>query len=113
MLLEVLKTRTADEWIQRFAAAGVPAAPVLNLAQVLDGPQLQHQEMVVDVEDGRGGTVQTLGNPFKTPDHEMPRIGRAPLLGEHGVQVLGEWLGVEAGEAHRTLAAANPREPRG
>jgi len=112
MLLEVLRTRTAAEWMERLAAAGVPAAPVLNVAQVLDGPQLLHQEMVVEVEDGQGGTIKTLGNPFKTPGEERPRIGRAPRLGEHGVEVLGDWLGLPADEAEPLLAAVDRRSDR-
>ncbi len=111
-LLEVLRTRTADEWLERLNAAGVPAAPVMNVAQVLDGPQLKHQEMVVDVDVGGGATIPTLGNPFKTPGRERPRIGRAPFLGEHGVEVLGEWLGADGDEARAALAAANPRAER-
>lgn len=106
MLLDVLLERTADEWMVAFEAEGVPAAPVLNVAQVLAMPQLLHQQMVTSVPDGQGGQVESLGNPFKTPGLDREPIGRAPGLGEHDTEILDEWLGITGADAHTRLVRA-------
>ncbi|MEG0558587.1 MAG: CoA transferase, partial [Comamonas sp.] len=41
-------------------AIGVPAAPVLNVAQALEHPHTQHREMIVEMGDYKG-----LGAPIK------------------------------------------------
>jgi CoA:oxalate CoA-transferase len=52
--------------------------------------------------------LQTIHHPvhgdFKMPswpvrvDGAPPRLVTSPMLGEHNQQVLGEWLGIDAGE---------------
>jgi crotonobetainyl-CoA:carnitine CoA-transferase CaiB-like acyl-CoA transferase len=92
LLLQVLRGRTAAEWTSRFEVHGVPGAPVLDVGQVLASDQVRHQQLVVSVDDGRGGTVETLGNPFKRPADPLVDPGRAPDLDEHAAEVLAQWL---------------------
>ncbi|MGE5241028.1 MAG: CaiB/BaiF CoA transferase family protein [Bacteroidota bacterium] len=93
-LIELLtarfRTRTTSDWLARLEAAGVPAGPVLSIAEMLADPQVLARRMVVEVEHSRLGRLKTLGPPVKfsaTPG-EVKR--GAPLLGEHTREVLRE-----------------------
>jgi crotonobetainyl-CoA:carnitine CoA-transferase CaiB-like acyl-CoA transferase len=81
---------TSQEWLARLEAAGVPAGPVNDLAQVHADPQVLARDMVVDVAHHSLGTVRTLGLPVKfsrTPGG--PRHG-APIYGQHSREILSQ-----------------------
>ena len=84
----VLITRTRDEWIAAFDAAGVPAGPVHSLAEALTHPQTLARGMVADLVHPEAGATKAIGCPVhfsRTPT----RIDRpAPLLGEHTRELL-------------------------
>jgi crotonobetainyl-CoA:carnitine CoA-transferase CaiB-like acyl-CoA transferase len=86
------RERTTDDWLARLHAAGVPAAPILDVARVLDDPQVRHRRMVVDVEHRGHGPVPTLGTPIKVDGALEVPMAPAPRLGEHTEQVLGRLL---------------------
>jgi crotonobetainyl-CoA:carnitine CoA-transferase CaiB-like acyl-CoA transferase len=84
------RQRPTAEWLERLEAAGVPAGPVLSIAEMHADPQTQAREMVVEVRHSRLGPVKTIGLPVKfstTPGG--PRRG-APVLGEHTREILRE-----------------------
>ena len=93
MLRDRFACKTAADWMDLLVEHQVPAAPVHNVAQVMRNPQLRHQEMVVDVPDGQGGTVSTLGCPIRTPGQDRAPLGPAPELDAHAEEVLRQWLG--------------------
>jgi crotonobetainyl-CoA:carnitine CoA-transferase CaiB-like acyl-CoA transferase len=88
--------RTTDDWLSRLHAAGVPAAPILGIEQVLTDPQVQHRRMVVEVEHPRLGPLPTLGTPVKIDGAMDLSVTAAPRLGEHTDAVLGGWLDYSA-----------------
>jgi crotonobetainyl-CoA:carnitine CoA-transferase CaiB-like acyl-CoA transferase len=87
----VLITRTREEWIAAFDAAGVPAGPVHSLGEALSHPQTLARGMVADLVHPDAGATRALGCPIhfsRTPT----RIDRpAPLLGEHTRELLREF----------------------
>ena len=44
---EVLKSRASHDWLERLDDADVPCAPVLRRADVIDDPQVIHNELIV------------------------------------------------------------------
>jgi crotonobetainyl-CoA:carnitine CoA-transferase CaiB-like acyl-CoA transferase len=94
---EALAARTTAEWVDRMLAAGVPAGPIHDLAQVFADPHTHARHMVEDVDHPVAGRVRTLGFPLKMSD-TPPTVRRAPpLLGQHSAEILRE-LGLEGGE---------------
>jgi formyl-CoA transferase len=90
-----LGARTTDDWVARLLAAGVPAGPIRDFAQVFDDPHTQARRMIEDVDHPVAGRLRTLGFPLKMSDTPL-RVRRAPpLLGEHTAEILRE-LGMEA-----------------
>lgn len=80
---------TRDEWLERLRRADVPSAPLNNLADVLDDPQVRHLEMVQEVEHPVAGRKKLLGSGVNL--HGTPtRMGPAPLAGEDTELVLAE-----------------------
>ena len=74
MIDEVVATATADEWVARLDAAGVPAAPLQTVSEALAHPQTRAVEMVQAVP---GSPMSLVGLPLRF-DGERPPIRRAP-----------------------------------
>ena len=49
MINEVTRTRSVDHWIKVVNEAGCPCGRVMTLAEVFDDPQVQAQEMAIDI----------------------------------------------------------------
>lgn len=84
------RQRTSQDWLDRFEAAGVPAGPVLDIAQMHADPQTRAREMVVEVEHTRLGPVETLGLPVKFSGTPGAITSGAPVYGEHSRAILRE-----------------------
>lgn len=91
-----LKTNTQAYWLDVLRAARVPCAPVYNIAQALENPQVQHRNMVVEVAHPLGGSVKQPGNPIKLSETVEETFSPPPLLGQHNEEVLGGLLGLDA-----------------
>ena len=89
-LNDVLRRRSVSHWLQRLEAAGVPAGPVLNIAQMHRDEQAIARNMIVDVPHPAGGVTKTIGAPVKFSHTEQPVRRAAPLLGQHTAEVLAE-----------------------
>jgi crotonobetainyl-CoA:carnitine CoA-transferase CaiB-like acyl-CoA transferase len=77
--------RTNAQWMAAFEAAGVPCAPVQNVAQMLGHAQLEALGLLQPVP---GLAIPLMGLPLSF-DGERPGPGRAaPRLGEHTKDVL-------------------------
>jgi crotonobetainyl-CoA:carnitine CoA-transferase CaiB-like acyl-CoA transferase len=87
----ILKTRSAEEWLDVFDTAGVPAGPVHSIAQALSHPQTLARGMVVEQEHPVAGTVRTVGMPVKLSATPAQYHRAAPRLGEDSIAILGEF----------------------
>jgi crotonobetainyl-CoA:carnitine CoA-transferase CaiB-like acyl-CoA transferase len=85
-----------DEWGQALTrneiyhaaqAEGTPAAPVHDVAEVLAWPQLRARGFFEEIEHPRAGRLKVPTAPYRLS--RTPWAGtRAPLLGEHDVEIL-------------------------
>jgi crotonobetainyl-CoA:carnitine CoA-transferase CaiB-like acyl-CoA transferase len=97
MTQEVLRTRSAEEWLERLTQAGVPCAPVLTRTTMLSNPQVVANGIVVETAHPEAGLLRQARPAARfsaTP--AMIRRG-APALGEHTTTVLAE-LGYGPGD---------------
>ena len=77
------------EWLYREGQAhGVPIAPYLTPAEVFDSPQQRERDFYVQIGHPEAGDFDYAGLPVRM-DETPPLAGRAPLLGEHNAEVLG------------------------
>jgi crotonobetainyl-CoA:carnitine CoA-transferase CaiB-like acyl-CoA transferase len=83
-----LATESTAYWLEVLNAAGVPCGPVQSVAEVFQDPQIQAQQMVIDVEQPGHGTIRMLGFPMKLSDTPCQVRRPAPALGEHADEIL-------------------------
>ena len=90
--------RSSEEVLEAFAAISVPAAPVLSPQQALDHPHIQATGMLTPVDyPGALGSAPLARMPFRlSAAEDLPDL-RAPRLGEHTDEILGE-LGYSGAE---------------
>ena len=58
MTQEVLRTRSAAEWLERLTAEGVPCAPVLTRSRMIEHPQVVANGIVVETEHPGAGRLR-------------------------------------------------------
>ena len=85
-----LRTQPAATWIEKINAAGVPCGPVNTIAGVFADPQVQSQQMAIDVPHPGHGTVRMLGFPMKLANAPCRIRLAAPDLGQHSAEILAE-----------------------
>lgn len=93
----VFVQRRTGYWMQQLKAAGVPAGPVLSVAEMHAHPQTLARDMVVELDHPSVGTVRSLGLPVKFSRTPGAVETAAPLYGQHNVEVLRE-LGLDEQE---------------
>jgi crotonobetainyl-CoA:carnitine CoA-transferase CaiB-like acyl-CoA transferase len=92
VLEPLLATLERGPLLARLQAAGVPAGPVNDMAQVFAEPQTQAREIAITIPQ-RQGDIRMARSPYRysqTPVHH----GASPELGEHTDQVLMSELGL-------------------
>ena len=90
LLEETFSTDTTGNWLKLLEDAGVVAGPIYNMDQVYKDPQVLARQMLVDLEDPELGTIHNIGIPVKLSSTPGQIRTRAPMLGEHSVEVLVE-----------------------
>lgn len=76
-----------DEWLREFQDLGIPCAPVNSIGEALADPQVVHLG-VVQVDETDAGRMPVIRPPAKWDGELLPRIDRAPYLGEHNELLL-------------------------
>ena len=85
------KGKPSSEWLAALTAAGVPAGPVLTIAEMLEHPQVLARDMVVETLHPKAGKVRALGCPIKLSETPARVSRAAPLYGQHTREVLEEY----------------------
>ncbi|NLA37613.1 MAG: CoA transferase [Actinobacteria bacterium] len=93
ILKDVFLTKTAAEWIHFGDEHNTPIAPVNTPKTIAEDPQFQARfEWMPADEVG----AEMLGTPLKFADVDMPRMTKAPTVGQHTDAVLADVLGFDA-----------------
>jgi CoA:oxalate CoA-transferase len=86
-----LATRSTAEWLALLSEAGVPCAPIQNVKQILEDPQVAARNMVVTLDGGAAGSARAAGNPVKLSAFEdSPHRDAAPDLDADRARILAE-----------------------
>ncbi len=99
-----LAARPAREWLERFAALGVPCEPVQRLSDVVADPQVLARRSIGTHEHPAAGEYTAVRAPWRLASAGRGPQGPPPLLGAHTLEVLAE-AGVGADEREALLAA--------
>lgn len=92
MVADVVRARSQHEWMLILEPLGIPCGPINRLDQVFKDPQFATRGLRVDLPHPLAGSVPQVGVPIRMsatpPKYDRP----PPLLGEHTVAVLRDWL---------------------
>jgi crotonobetainyl-CoA:carnitine CoA-transferase CaiB-like acyl-CoA transferase len=94
-------TRTKAVVVSALTGAGVPAAPVNNVAEMVADPQVQAREMFVELQHATYGPVKITGTPLKLSETQGRVERLAPLPGEHNEAIFVGLLGHSPDELAR------------
>lgn len=87
-----LAGKSAAEWLEILRDAGVPCAPINDVAQVVDDAQVKARNMIIESRDANGNRTLMAGNPIKMSGVDDPSTrAPAPALDQHREEIL-RWL---------------------
>lgn len=89
-LSPLFRRRTKAQWLARLEECGVPAGPVLDIAEMHADPQAQAREMIVETTHPTAGKVKAIGLPIKFSETPGGVRQPAPTFGQHTREVLHE-----------------------
>ena len=101
---DIVAKRPRAHWMTVLEANDVPFAPVNNLADVLDDPQVRHLNTFYRQEHPTEGEIIAIHRPVLIDGARDERALPAPTLGEHTEAVLAE-LGYDEGEIEKLRSA--------
>jgi CoA:oxalate CoA-transferase len=93
LLESITRSKSTEQWIAIFEAAGLPHSPVNSIDRIVQDPNIAHRHMMVEVNQPGVGPVTIAGSPFRLSETPGSVDGPAPLLGQHTDEVLAEVLG--------------------
>jgi crotonobetainyl-CoA:carnitine CoA-transferase CaiB-like acyl-CoA transferase len=98
-------TAPAASWLEQLAAAGIPCAPILDVAQAFETPQARARGTRIPVRHPRLGAVDQVASPIRFDAAGAPAPVRIapPLAGEHAREILAE-AGYSSPEIDRLAA---------
>ena len=86
----LFRTKTSTEWLESLANADTCIAPVNDIAEAMEDPQMRHVGMVWEMQHPTLGSVTQLGFPVRYSGRRVQPGTLAPMLGEHTHEVLME-----------------------
>lgn len=89
---------TQKELTEKLDKSGVPVSPIYTIKDIFNDPQYKARENIVEVEHPRLGKVKVPGIVPKFSKTPGSIRHRAPDLGEHNQEILGEGLGLSKEE---------------
>lgn len=89
--------RTRDEWLERLNPTEIPVAPVNDITEVWNDPQVRHREMVPSIPNDE--MISMVNTPIRPADGDDYVHTTHPDLGEHSRSVLAAIVDDEVLEA--------------
>jgi crotonobetainyl-CoA:carnitine CoA-transferase CaiB-like acyl-CoA transferase len=99
-----LAADTADAWLARLQAAGIPCGRINTVAQAFEDPHTEARAMIETVEHPQIGALRMLGIPFKFAATPAGVRRPPPILGQHTEEILRGELCMDAATVERLQA---------
>lgn len=96
---------TVNDVVAMLERAGVPAAPIWNIAQALESPQAVARGLLQPLDDERLPGLRVPVQPVQFGGSQRSRPARAPALGQHTDDILGRLLGLATEQLAELRAA--------
>ncbi len=90
LLEEILITRDANEWLDKFVDNGIPSGPINFPDETLTDEHLIARGMIVELEHPTLGVIRSIGNPIVMSENGPTYRRYPPSLGEHNSEIRAE-----------------------
>jgi len=87
-LQAIFGQQPASAWIEKLAAAEIPAAPINTVAEAVDDAQTHARGLIVQLEHPALGVAKSIANPIRFSTTPVSYRLPPPLLGEHTDEIL-------------------------
>src|SRR5262249_1332225 len=84
----IIRTRDRDDWYDFLVKHDVCVGKVYDVEEMVEDPQINHRQMIVDVEHPTHGRVRQFGIAIRLSDTPGTIRTAAPLSGEHTEAIL-------------------------
>ena len=91
------RQQTKEDAMRIVGEAGVPAGAVFDTVELMNDLSLAERGIMQNVDHPTTGRYKMPAWPVRF-DGAPPKVKPSPLLGQHNVEVLGGWLGIDAAE---------------
>lgn len=98
VLAEIFATDTREAWARRLRAAGVPGAPINDLAEAFGSEEMRTRGLVSWLSHASGTLVPNIALAFQLSHTPLTDPVAAPALGQHSLSVLRDVLGYGAAD---------------
>jgi crotonobetainyl-CoA:carnitine CoA-transferase CaiB-like acyl-CoA transferase len=88
ILSKVAQTAPREHWLKALEEKDVPCAPINNLAEVFEDPQVKYLDRLMQVNDPEFGAFQLVKNGINLSETPASLTRRPPKLGEHTYETL-------------------------
>ncbi|MEM5275280.1 CaiB/BaiF CoA-transferase family protein [Cupriavidus taiwanensis] len=100
-----LARRPRELLLARLSAAGIPCGEVLGLLEALRSRRSAEAGLLAELPNPETGRVEVLAPPYRLDGERVPVRAAPPLLSQHTERVLGDLLGMDAGQVAALKAA--------
>jgi len=90
IVAEILPQKTTQEWIEHLDKYNLWAGPVYTYDDLVNDPQVRHNQMIVEIDHPTEGKLKVLGIPIRFSESPGPIRYYPPLVGEHTDEILKE-----------------------
>ncbi|WP_422079317.1 CaiB/BaiF CoA transferase family protein [Ulvibacterium sp.] len=96
----VFKTKTTSEWLKILLKDDIWCSQVNTFDEMVKDPQIEHNQMIIEIDHPTIGKVKTTGFPVWFSDTPQKIYRPAPLLNENAKEILKEFCGYNEDEVN-------------
>ena len=85
------KERSTEEWMEIMLGLDIWCSPVLQLDEVADDPQVRHLHAFREMDHPKAGRITVTDVPFRMSRTPGSLRRPAPMVGQHGPEILREF----------------------
>lgn len=100
ILRHISTARTTSQWISALEACAVPCGPVNTISGAFADPQALARGMRISMQHADAGEIPLVASPIRLSDTPVSYRMPPPALGEHGISILRDLLGLDEATIH-------------
>jgi crotonobetainyl-CoA:carnitine CoA-transferase CaiB-like acyl-CoA transferase len=92
----IMRGRTRQAWLELLEPLGVPCGPINSIPEAFADPQARARGTVVEMDHPLSPVpLRLIASPLRFSASPVGYRHPPPVCGEHTVEVLREWLGLD------------------